>query len=46
MSEEVDEETKAFEHVFLEPILAKTDVKATYNCKMLQMEKRHLNEMR
>ena len=46
LTDEEDEETRAFEHVFLQPINAKTDVKATMNCKLLQMEKKHLNEMR
>ena len=42
---ETDYEAQAFEHVFLRPILAKTDVKATTICKLLAMEKSHLDSM-
>ena len=44
--DEEDTEARAFEHVFLKPIMAKTDVKAQTNVRMLQMEKKFLDEMR
>ena len=47
-SEELEEdvEARAFEHVFLKPIQAKTNVRAQTTCKLLAMEKRHLDDMR